>query len=103
MSAWIWLGLACLIAFGTKVLGFLVPETLLDSPAIRNGSAAATVGLLTALVMANTFGSGQQLVLDARVVALVAAAIALVLRVPFIGVVVVGTVAAALARLAGMT
>ncbi|WP_040157887.1 AzlD domain-containing protein [Mobilicoccus massiliensis] len=102
MSAWIWLGLACLIAFGTKVLGFLVPETLLDSPAIRNGSAAATVGLLTALVMANTFGSGQQLVLDARVVALVAAAIALVLRVPFIGVVVVGTVAAALARLAGM-
>ncbi len=102
MSTWIGIGIACLVAYVTKLLGYLVPETVLDSPPIRNGSAAATVGLLTALVVANTFASGQQLVLDARVVALVAAAVALTLRVPFIGVVVVGTLAAALARMAGM-
>lgn len=102
MTAWLWLLGACLIAFLTKLLGYLVPETVLDSPALRDGSAAATVGLLTALVVVNTVASGQHLVLDARLAAFVAAAVALTLRVPFLGVVVIGTVAAALARLAGM-
>ncbi|GAB47710.1 AzlD domain-containing protein [Mobilicoccus pelagius] len=102
MTTWFWLGGACLVAFLTKLLGYLVPETVLDSPALRNGSAAATVGLLTALVVTNTVASGQHLVLDARIAAFVAAALALALRVPFLGVVVVGTLAAALARMAGM-
>lgn len=102
MSAWAWLGLACLIAFATKMLGYLVPESVLDSPVMRQTSAACTVGLLSALVVANTFASGQALVLDARVAAFAAAAVALILRAPFIVVVIVGMLAAALARLAGM-
>lgn len=102
MTPWLWIGLACLIAFGTKLLGYLVPESVLDSPLIRHASAACTVGLLSALVVSNAFSAGQGLTLDARAVALAAAAGALALRMPFILVVLIGALAAALARLAGM-
>ena len=60
-----------------------------------------TVGLLTSLVLANTVVTGTSLVLDARLVALAAAAIALWLKAPYLVVVVVGAAAAALTRLAG--
>lgn len=102
MTAWVWIGIGCLVAFVTKLAGYLVPRRVMDSPLLQTASAAVTVGLLTALLVSTTFASGQHLVLDARVVALVAAAVALALRVPFLGVVLVGTVAAALARLAGL-
>lgn len=102
MSAWIWIVAACAIAFATKFVGFLVPESVLDSPIVRQVSAACTVGLLSALVVTNTFTAGQDLVLDARVVALLAAATALAVRIPFIGVVAIGAVAAAVARWFGM-
>ena len=45
--------------------------------------------------------TGTSLVLDARLVALAAAAIALWLKAPYLVVVVVGAAAAALTRLAG--
>lgn len=99
---WAWILGACAIAFVTKLLGYLAPDSLLDSPAMRRATSSVTVGLLAALVVANTFGSGQRLLLDARVAAAVAAVIALKLRAPFLVVVIVGAVAAALARLAGM-
>ncbi|MDO5678602.1 MAG: AzlD domain-containing protein, partial [Propionibacteriaceae bacterium] len=60
-----------------------------------------TVGLLASLVAVNTFVSGQALAFDARVAALLAAAVALWFRAPFLVVVIVGAAAAALARLAG--
>lgn len=102
MTAWVWILTASLIAFLTKLLGYLVPESVLDRPIVRQATTLSTVGLLTALVVANTFGAGQGLVLDARAVSLGVAAIALVLRAPFLLVVVLGAAAAALARLAGM-
>jgi len=61
-----------------------------------------TVGLLTSLVLVNTVVTGTALMLDARLAALAAAAVALWLRAPYLVVVVVGAVAAALARLAGL-
>ncbi|MDO5628784.1 MAG: AzlD domain-containing protein [Mobilicoccus sp.] len=102
MSAWAWILLACGIAFATKFIGYLVPQSVLDRPFVRQATTLSTVGLLTALVVTNTFADGPALTLDARVVALVAAAVALVLRAPFLLVVVIGAAAAALARLAGM-
>lgn len=102
MTAWLWILAASGIAFATKLAGYLAPDSLLDSPAVRRATASVTVGLLASLVVTNTFSSGQSLVLDARVAALVAAAVALRLRAPFLLVVMVGAVAAALARVAGM-
>lgn len=102
MSLWGWILLASAIAFGTKLSGYFAPAALVDSPAMHRASASVTVGLLASLVVTNAFSSGQQLLLDARVAALGAAAVALMLRAPFLLVVIVGAAAAALARLAGL-
>ena len=61
-----------------------------------------TLGLLAALVAVQTFGSGQSLVVDARVAGVAAAAVALLLRAPFLVVVVVAGVVAAALRYAGV-
>ncbi len=98
---WIWVLGACAIAYLTKVSGYLVPDSVLEQPWVTTVSAGMTVGLLTSLVTVNTLVSGTSIVLDARVAALVAAAIALWLRAPYIVVVLVGAAAAALVRLAG--
>jgi uncharacterized membrane protein len=58
--------------------------------------------LLAALVATATFGSGQQLTLDARVIGLGAAVIALALRAPILLVVALAAAAAAVARLLGV-
>ena len=73
-----------------------------NRPATPVTSASVTVGLLASLVVTNAFASGQRLVPDARIAALVAAIVALKLRAPFLLVVVIGAAAAALARLAGL-
>lgn len=58
--------------------------------------------LLAALVATAAFGSGQQLVLDARAIGLAAAALAIALRAPVLVVVIAAAAAAALARLVGV-
>lgn len=102
MSTWAWVLLASAIAFGTKLLGYLVPATILDDPRMLRTANAVTIGLLSALVVMNTAAVGQGLALDARLGAVVAAAVALVLRAPFLVVVITGAVAAAGLRLLGV-
>ena len=58
--------------------------------------------LLAALTVMNTFAGAGGLAFDARIGALLAAAAALALRAPFLGVVAIGAAAAALLRLAGL-
>jgi branched-subunit amino acid transport protein len=100
-AMWLWVLGACAIAYLTKLSGFLVPDSLQERPWVTTVSAGMTVGLLTSLVLANTVVTGTSLVLDARLVVLAAAAIALWLKAPYLVVVVVGAAAAALTRLAG--
>ena len=103
MSAmWTWVLVACAIAYATKLSGYLVPQSFLDRPWVTTVSAGMTVGLLTSLVVVNTFVSGTAVVMDARLAALAAAAVALWLRAPYVVVVIIGAVAAALARLLGL-
>lgn len=101
MSLWGWVLLACVVSIATKFLGFLVPARLLDNPRMLRVAGSLTIGLLAALTATNTFASGQGLTVDARVVALAAAAVALWLRAPFLVVVAVGALAAGVARLLG--
>lgn len=101
MNLWWWILAAAAIAYATKMVGYLVPSAWLENSWVTRISSTVTVGLLAALVMTNTFVSGTAVVLDARMVALAAAAVALVLRAPFLLVVVIGAAAAALARLIG--
>lgn len=102
MTMWAWIAVACAIAFATKFVGFLLPERWLENPRVTTLAHGVTVGLLASLVAVNTMVSGQEIRIDARMVALCAAALALVLRAPYLVVVIVGAVAAGLARLAGL-
>jgi uncharacterized membrane protein len=101
MNLWGWLLLSCLFAYAWKLLGYLVPASLLQNPRMSRVAGTMTIGLLASLTIVNAVASGQSLVLDARLGALAAAAVALLLRAPFLVVVLAGAGTAALLRLAG--
>ena len=102
MSMWVALLIAAAIAFGLKLVGYLVPADLLAEPHVKRITAALPIALLAALVAIQTLtGPGGGWTLDARVAAVAVAVVALILRAPFIVVVVLGAATAALLRLAG--
>ena len=76
MTLWFWIIVASVVAFLTKLLGYLVPRRLLRNPRIVRIAGTLTIGLLAALTMANTVANGQHLAGDARLGALGAAVIA---------------------------
>ena len=101
MSLWMWLLLSCLFAYAWKLVGYLVPATLLKNPRMSRIAGTMTIGLLASLTVVNAAASGQALLADARLGALAAAAVALLFRAPFLVVVLAGAGTAALLRLAG--
>jgi branched-subunit amino acid transport protein len=102
VSTWLYILAAGVVAFLTKLIGYLVPAKVLKSKRMTRMAGTLTIGLLASLTVLNTFANGQQLIFDARIGSLLAALIALLLRAPFLVVVVVGAVVAALLRLAGL-
>ena len=92
---WAWLLLGGVLAFATKLAGYLVPARWLERPAVAAAAGRLTIGLLAALTVMNTVAAGQRLVLDARLAALLVAALALWCRLPFLLVVVLGAASAA--------
>ena len=101
MTTWTWVIAAGAVAFATKLLGYLLPSRWLENPRVARVSNAVTVGLLASLVLMNTVASGHRLQVDARLAALLSGIVALRLRAPFIVVVLVGALTAALVRLSG--
>lgn len=101
MTLWGWLLLSCLLAYAWKLAGYFVPAGLLKNPRMSRVAGTMTIGLLASLTIVNALASGQSLVLDARLGALAAAAVALLFRAPFLVVVLAGAGTAALLRLAG--
>lgn len=99
---WWWLLIAALVGYATKLLGYLVPAKVLANPRMSRVAGTLTIGLLASLTVVNAAASGTSVVLDARIGALVAAAVALWLKAPFLVVVIVGAAAAAGLRLLGM-
>lgn len=84
-----------------KLSGWAIPQSVIDHPWIRRVTEVLPLALLGALVAVQTFASGQSLVIDGRLVGLAVAALALLLRAPFIVVVLAAAVAAAVLRAAG--
>jgi uncharacterized membrane protein len=99
MSLWGWILLGSAVAYATKVAGYLVPSRWLENHHMTRVAGTLTIGLLASLTAVNAFGAGHTLAIDARLGALIAAALALWMRVPFLGVVIAGAAAAALLRL----
>ena len=87
--------LAAALAYLQKVGGYLVGGDVLQRPRVRAAVIGMPLALLSALVMVQAFGDGQGLTIDARAAGLLAAVVALMLRAPFLVVVLVAAVVAA--------
>ena len=103
MSLWGWVLLAAATAFALKLVGYLLPQSLLDRPVVHDLAGALTVGLLASLTVLNTVGGrGPGIAIDSRLLALAAGALALQLKAPYIVVVIAGALAAAIGRRLGL-
>ena len=98
MTLWHIIIAASIAGVLVKMLGYLVPPALLSRPTPARIADLLTVALLAALIAVQTLGSGQQIVLNARVPAVIVAAGLFALRVPFIIVVIAAAGVAALIR-----
>jgi branched-subunit amino acid transport protein len=96
---WAAILLASLGCYLLKLAGLSVPSWVLEHPLVERVADLIPVALLAALVAVQVFGSGQHLVLDARSAGLAVAVGLLLLRAPFLVVVVGAALAAALLRL----
>ena len=101
MTLWLIVIIASLACLSLKLAGYLVPREVLDKPAPARIANLLTVALLSALIAVQTLGQGTDLVLDARVPAVVVAAGLLAVRTSFVVVVVAAAATAALLRAAG--
>ncbi len=95
MTIWQIVILASIAVFAIKLVGYLVPPSLIEKPTPARIANLLTVALLSALIIVQTLGAGQAIVIDARVPALIVAAGLFALRVPFIMVVAAAAVVAA--------
>lgn len=87
-----------------KLAGMAAPRRLLDHPTLQRFAMIVPVALLAALIAVQAAADGQELVLDVpRLAGLGAAAVALLLRAPFLVVLVVAAATAAGLRAAGVT
>jgi hypothetical protein len=102
MSVWFWVLLAAFTTYALKVSGYLLPQAWLDRPPVTELAGTLTVGLLASLTTINTVATGQLLAFDSRLLSLLAGAVALKLKAPYIVVVIAGAVAAAVGRRLGL-
>jgi hypothetical protein len=98
VSSWISVIAASAIAFAFKFAGYTAPPKWLEHPKVFRVSTMLPAALLASLVILQGFSTGTHLVLDARAAGLVVAIGALLLRAPFIVVVIAAAVTAALLR-----
>jgi branched chain amino acid efflux pump len=85
--------------YGLKLAGYLVPARLLDAPRVRRLVELLPVALLAALVVVEAVASGRHLQWDApRLAGFGAGAVAVWRRAPFLAVVVIAAVVAAVTR-----
>jgi branched-subunit amino acid transport protein len=97
MTLWIALIATAAGCYLLKYAGLAAPRRLLDNPWLRRFATAVPIALLAALIAVQALGDGQSLDWDtARMAGVGAALLALVLRAPFLLVVVAaaGTTAA---------
>jgi branched-subunit amino acid transport protein len=90
--------------YGLKLAGLTVPQRVLDRPRVRRFAELVPVALLAALTAVQTLAAGQSLAVDpARLAGLGAAVIALLLRAPFLVVIVAAAGTAAALRALGVS
>lgn len=102
MTTWTVVLLASGLAYATKLAGYLVPESWVEGPKRSRVLTLLPVALLSGLVAIQTFGgSGGSLHVDARLAAVGAAIVLLLLRANFLVVVIGAAVVAGVLRALG--
>jgi uncharacterized membrane protein len=81
-----------------KLAGMSLPESVLDRPDVQRVAALLPVALLAALVAVGTFEADGRLVIDARLAGVGTAVVALLLRAPFLTVIVIAAATTAILR-----
>lgn len=84
-----------------KLAGLSIPKRVLDNHRTQRIATLLPVTLLAALATTQTFTTGRELILDPRTAAVGVAIIAVLLRAPFLLVVILAAITAALLRLLG--
>jgi branched-subunit amino acid transport protein len=97
-TTWIAILVCSAGSFGLKLVGQSLPSRVLQIPRVARLAALVPIALLAALTAVLTFGDGRALTIDARALGVLAAVVALLLRAPFLVVVLVAAGSAALAR-----
>ena len=85
-------------AYACKAVGFFLLAGRTLPPAVDRCLALIPAAVVAALVVKDTFATGQELTVDARVLGVGAAVIALWRRAPFVVVVVIAAATTAVAR-----
>ncbi|HEX7263513.1 MAG TPA: AzlD domain-containing protein [Candidatus Dormibacteraeota bacterium] len=96
---WVGLLVASAACYGLKLAGLSLPQAWMQDARIQRTVPLLPVALLSALIAILTFSTGHQIVLDVRAAAIGVAAIAVLLRAPFLVVVAAAAATAALLRL----
>jgi hypothetical protein len=103
VTTWTTVLVASALAFALKLLGHVVPARWLDGERTTRITSALPVALLAALVGVQTLtDTNGSVTVDSRVAAVAVAVVALLLRAPFILVVVLAALVAAGLRLLGI-
>ncbi len=92
----------CAAAYALKALGFVLADRVDADTAARWPLEVVVVPVLAALILVQTLDGGQRLVLDARLPALLVAALLVWRRAPLVVVVLAAGATAALLRLFGL-
>ena len=95
-----WLGIAvgAVGCFALKLLGLSVPQHVLADARVQRVANVLPVGLLAALVATQTLTTDTHLVVDARLGGVLVAGLAVWRRAPFLVVVALAALTAALLR-----
>src|SRR5262249_16725712 len=99
--SWAALLALCGVSYGLKAVGPVLAGGRELGPSARRILDLVAVPLLAALILVQTLGDGQRLIVDARVPALAVAGVLVWRRAPFLVVVLAAAGAAALLRALG--
>lgn len=99
MTLWIGILIASAAVYSWKIIGYMVPSSVLNNPTISRIANLITVALLAALLGVQGLTSGGEIAFDARIPALGFAAILLYFKAPFVVMVAASALVAALLRL----
>ena len=98
MTVWLSIIVASLLVYSWKILGFMVPSSVLNHPVISRIASLLTAALLAAIFGVQGFTGGGEIQFDARIPAVGLAAILLWLRVPYVVMVAAAAALAAAIR-----